>query len=86
MTGFDDITNFDHRGLWIDIQQDTTVNRVHSTSISPFQRELNSTLPHSVRKYKKYMKKKIETNQYEIKVSNLLDIANKRRLCDEEER
>ena len=75
MTVFNDNTYSDHRRLWIDIQKDAIVNKVHSTSTSPFQRKWNSI----------YINKKIDTNQYEIKVINLLDIVNKRRLSPKEE-
>ena len=85
MTRFNGITNSDHRGLWIYTQQDDIVNKTHSTSTSSFQRKINSTSPYSIKKYKKYMKNKIETNQYNITFSSLLDIANKRRLSSKVE-
>jgi len=52
---------------------------------SPFDRQLQSKCPTSVRFYKKFLEKKITKQKLEEKVSTLLTIAHKRILTQEED-
>ena len=51
---------------------------------SPFERQLQSTCPTSVRFYKKFLEKKITQQKLEAKVNTLLTIAQQRTLTQEE--
>ena len=62
MTGFNDITTSDHCGFFLDLSRDVLLKGKTTSIPSPFERQLKSNSPKSVRKYKNYLKQQINTN------------------------
>ena len=56
MSGFNDITTFDHCGFFLDLSRDVILKGKITTIPSPFEHQLQSKSPKSVRKYKYYLK------------------------------
>ena len=52
MTGFNNITTSDHCGFFLDLSRDVILKRKTTQISSPFERQLKSNSPKSVRKYK----------------------------------
>ena len=59
MTAFNKITSAYHRGLYIDISRELSLENLEITIPSFFERKLQSSSPHAVRKYKKHLKQRI---------------------------
>ena len=54
MTGFNEVTTLDHCGFFLDLTRDLLFKGKTTTIPSPFERQLQSKSPKSVRKYKHY--------------------------------
>ena len=85
MTGFNDITTSDHCGFFLDLSRDIILKGKTTQIPSPFERQLKSNSPKSVRKYKHYLKQ--QTNKYNIEsqIENILKKSKQRKLTKEEE-
>ena len=57
MTIFNEVTTSDHYGFFLDLTRDVLIKGKTTTIPSPFERQLQSKSPTSVRKYKHYLKK-----------------------------
>ena len=85
MTAFNELTTTDHRGLHLDLSFNKVMKQKANEIPSPFDRQLQSKCPTSVRFYKTFLEKKITKQKLEEKVSTLLTIAQKRILTKEED-
>ena len=69
MTGFNEVTTTsDHCGFFLDLTRDVLLKGKTTTIPSPFERQLQSKSPKSVRKYKHYFKNQIIKNIIEKKI------------------
>ena len=57
MTGFNDVTTFDHCGFFLDLTRNVLLKGKATTITSSFERQLQPKSPKSARKYKYYLKK-----------------------------
>ena len=68
MTGFNDITTSDHCGFFLDLSRDVILKGKTATIPSPFEIQLQSKSPKSVRKYKHYLKQQITKYNIESQI------------------
>ena len=85
MAEFNEVTTSDHCGFFIDLTQNVLLKGKTTTILSPFERQLQSKSPKSVRKYKHYLKIMIIKNNIENQIEQLLTTGNKGKLTQAEE-
>ena len=85
MTGFNNITTSDHCGFFLDLSRDVILKGKATQIPSPFERQLKSNSPKSVRKYKHYLKQQINKYNIESQIETILKISQQRKLTKEEE-
>ena len=85
MIAFNELTTTDHRGFHLDLSYTKVMKQKANELPSPFDRQLQSKCPTSVRLYKKFLAKKITTQKLEAKVSTLLTIDQQRTLTQEKD-
>ena len=86
LTGFNDVTTSNHCGFFLDITRDVLLKGKATTISSPFERQLQSKSPKSVRKYKHYLQKQVIKNNIEKQIEQILLTSKQRKLTQEEER
>ena len=84
MTGFNDITTSDHCGFFLDLSRDVLLKGKTTPIPSPFERQLKSNSPKSVRKYKHYLKQQINKYNIESQIETISKISQQRKLTEEE--
>ena len=67
MTAFNELTTTDHRGLHLDLSYTKVMKQKLNEIPSPFDRQLQSKYPTSVRFYKTFLEKKITKQKLEEK-------------------
>ena len=80
MTGFNDITTSNYYEFFLDLSRDVILKGKTTKNSSPFERQLKSNSPKSVRKYKHYLKQQINKYNIESQIENILIIGKQRRL------
>ena len=85
MTGFNAITISDHYGFFIDLSRNVTLKGKTINIPSPFERQLQSKSPKSVRKYKHYLKQQIHKYNIESQIEHILIISKQRKLTQTKE-
>ena len=84
MTGFNDVTTSDHCGLFLDLTRDVLLKGKTTTIPSPFECQLKSKSPKSVRKYKHYSQKQVIKNNIEKQIEHILITSKQRKLTQED--
>ena len=84
MTAFNKLTTTDHRGIHLDLSYTKVMKQKVIEHLSPFDRQLQSKFPTSVRFNKKFLDK-ATTQKSEAKVNAMLTIAQQRTLTQEED-
>ena len=85
MTAFNELTTTNHRGLHLDLSYTNVMKPKLIENPSPFNRQLQSKCPTSVRFYKKLLENNVTTQKLEAKVSAMLTIVQQRTLTQEED-
>ena len=85
MTAFNELATTDYRGLHLDLSYTKVMKQKVLEHPFPFNRQLQSTCPTSVRFYKKFLEKKVTTQTLVAKVSATLTITQQRNLTQEED-
>ena len=80
MTGFNDITTSDHCRFFLDLSRDVILKGKITQIPSPFERQLKSNSPKTVKKYKHYLKQQINKYNIESQIETILNISKQRKL------
>ena len=84
-TGFNGITTSDHCWFFLDLSRDVLLKGKTTKFPSPFERQLKSNSPKSVRIYKHYIKQQIHKYNIESQIENVLIIGKQRMFTQDEE-
>ena len=85
MTEFNDITTSDHCGFFLDLSRGILLKGRITKLPSPFERQLKSNSPKSVRKYKHYLKQQMKKYNIESQIKSILIISKQRKFTKDEE-
>ena len=85
MTEFNDITTSYQCGFFLDLSRDIILKGKTMKIPSPFESQLKSNSPKSVRKYKHYLKQQINKYNIEVQIENILIISKQRKLTKDKE-
>ena len=80
MIAFNELTTTDRSGLHLDLSYTKVMKQKVIEHPSPFNRQLQSKCPTSVRFYKKFLEKKVTTQKLEANGSAMLTISQQRTL------